>query len=198
MRLYGLHSPFFGIGVCLSLLFGLFALGLRQAPAAAERQLDRVTSPPPSACANAIVVNGPEGTMHLFADYGFIQRPKLPPTDQFTLPIYPGCEGEADYEDRVFCGFKRLRAFINDNQSQPKGSAREVVIISFEIDGETGLMRDPQLAKGKDHRNVKEAHRIIDLMIERGVRWTPATKDREPITIDIGLGFSFHGARCGE
>jgi hypothetical protein len=198
MRLYGLQSPFFGIGVCLSLLFFLFALGLQQAPAAAERQLEEVTGRMVPYCSNEFIVVSPGQEYSLYAVEGDIQRPKLPPTKDFTLPIYPGCEGEADYEDRVFCGMKRLRQFINDNQAQPNGSAREIVIISFEVDKETGLMRDPLLRKGKDHRNVKEAQRVIQLMIDRGVRWTPATKKEELITIEFGIGFSFHGARCGE
>jgi hypothetical protein len=198
MRIYSLNSPFFGIGVCLSLLFFLFALGLQQAPAAAERQLQAVTGGKAPTCGSEIILVGGQHGMHLLTDRVDVQRPKLPPPAEFTLPIYPGCEGEADYEERVFCGFRRLATFIKENQRQPKGSTRERVIFSFEINKGSGLMENVQLQKGTDGRNVTEAQRVLGLLVDRGVRWTPATSDGEPFTIEIGLPFSFHGAGCGE
>ncbi|CAH1001302.1 hypothetical protein LEM8419_02203 [Neolewinella maritima] len=188
-----LPSRFFTTGLLLALLLTVLNWGFRQAPDAARQQLlveveDAMEEP-------TVAVE----PVTFFIDH-CIQRPRpeLPPVEEMTLPIYPGCELEADYEERVFCGFGRLKHFIDKNQVQPEGSKRERVGISFVIQRQTGLMQDFEVIAGEDQRNIREALRIVKLMVDRGVRWTPGTVEGEAVNFPLAIPISFHGAGCGE
>jgi hypothetical protein len=206
-----LPSRFLTTGLFLALLLTLLAWGFRQAPDAARQQLlvvEPAAVPVEPMVADVAVDHYTEqlawveqlhATTLLYNDC--IQRPsrpKLPPQEEMTLPIYPGCEQKADYEDRVFCAFGRLKAFIESNKKEPKGSKRENVALSFVIHRQTGEMLDIEVFAGEDQRNIDEALRIVNLLKQRGVRWTPGTRHGEPINFPMGIPISFHGAGCGE
>ena len=190
MRTLGLHSRFFAIGTALSVLFALLTWGFQRAPEAARAALaqDVARLRSHSTAPNIAVFN---------CDLE-VQRPKLPPREKFTPPIFPGCEDEADYEKRVFCGFRRLASFIEDNRNDPQGSAKEVVMVGFKIDGQTGLMSDLYIKRARDERNSREALRVMNLLVEREVRWTPPTRDGESFDANLLIPVGFHGARCGD
>ncbi|MBB4078982.1 hypothetical protein GGR28_001599 [Lewinella aquimaris] len=194
MNTFGLNSRFFAAGMVLTLLLSMLAWGFRQAPEAARETLRQDTRYGHERRAMEIYFNG---SGRECGDIS-VQRPRLPPKEKLSLPIYPGCEDEAGYEDRVFCGIKRFSTFIETNRVHPKGSAREQVIVSFKINKSTGLMEALQVRRCKDHRNGQEALRVLNLLVERKVRWSPATKRGEPFDIELGIPVSFHGARCGE
>ena len=212
-----LPSRFLTTGLFLALLLTVLAWGFRQAPEAARQVLLPTLSTPLVEVEPISYVGPTEGFADLYleerakrdiqseltdANTFFldhcIQRPRLPPPAELTAPIYPGCEGEADYEERVFCGFKRLNNFIETNKVEPEGSLRERVIWSFDVDEHTGLMDNMQLRRGLNDRNIAEAERILRLLIDRQVRWTPGTRQGEPATFTVAIPVSFHGARCGE
>ena len=215
-----LPSRFLTIGLLLALLLTVLAWGFQQAPDAARQTLLPTLSTPLVEVAPVPYVASTEGFADLYLEQQKEQelrteliyatsfllndcsiqrpRPKLPPVEEMTLPIYPGCEGEADYEDRVFCGFKRLAAFIEANKVEPEGSKRERVGISFVIHRETGLILDVDVIFGEDGSNIEEALRIVNLLVERGVRWTPGTRGGEVINFPMAIPISFHGAGCGE
>ena len=125
-------------------------------------------------------------------------RGKLPPPDQLTLPIYPGCEDRADYEDRFYCGADRLSAFIKANKQDPAESRKEIVAIDVTIGRVSGKMAEVKVSGGIDVRNKREALRIINVLVERDVRWTPATRKGEPTCFRLRIGIPFHGAGCGK
>ena len=215
-----LPSHFLTTGLLLALLLTVLVWGFQQAPEAARQTL---LPPPitPLVEVEPIRQVGPtEGFAELYLEEQMEQevrteliyatsflfndcsiqrpRPELPPVDELTLPIYPGCEQEANYEERVFCGFKRLAAFIDANKVEPAGSQRERVGISFVIHRETGLILDVDVIAGQDQRNIEEALRIVNLLVERGVRWTPGTRSGEVVNFPMAIPISFHGAGCGE
>ncbi|WP_104418082.1 energy transducer TonB [Neolewinella xylanilytica] len=127
-----------------------------------------------------------------------VQRGQLPPVDEMTLPIFPGCEGEAEYEERFFCGLDRFFAFINDNKREAKGSKKENVVVAFTVGRVSGRMADIEIEEGTDRKNREEALRIINLLADRDVRWTPATLRGEPSCMRLAIAVSFHGAGCGD
>ena len=212
-----LPSRFLTTGLLLALLLTVLAWGFQQAPDAARQTLLPTLSTPLVEVAPVPQVTSTEGFAELYLEEQAkrniqsdlteanillldhcIQRPRLPPPAELTAPIYPGCEGEGDYEERVFCGLKRLFNFIETNKVEPDGSRRENVIWSFDVDEHTGLMDNMQLRRGLNDRNIAEAERILRLLIDRQVRWTPGTRQGEPATFTIAIPISFHGARCGE
>ena len=215
-----LPSRFLTTGLFLALLLTVLAWGFRQAPDAARQTLLPTLSTPLVDVAPTPQAPPTEGfaelyleqqkkqevqtaliyaTSFLFNDCSIQRpRPELPPVEEMTLPIYPGCERLADYEDRVFCGFGRLAAFIEDNKVEPEGSKRERIGISFVIHRQTGEILDVDVIAGSDQRNIDEGLRIINLLVERGVRWTPGTVEGEPYNFPMAIPISFHGAGCGE
>ena len=105
----GLSSGYFFTGLVLTVLFLLFNT-------------------------ESVLVEVPNGTKAItyYTDAcQSAQRGKLPPVEEMTLPIFPGCEGEADYEDRFYCGLGRFFEFINDNKQEAKGSKKENVLVSL-------------------------------------------------------------------
>ncbi len=172
----GLSSGYFFTGLVLTVLFLLFST-------------------------ESVLVEVPNGTKAItyYTDAcQSAQRGKLPPVEEMTLPIFPGCEGVADYEDRFYCGLGRFFEFINDNKLEAKGSKKENVLVSFTIGRVSGRMTDVKVEQGTDRKNIQEAMRVINLLVERDVRWTPATVRGEPHCIRLGIAVSFHGAGCGD
>ena len=196
MHTFGLRSRFFATGALLGALFTLLAYVFAAAPASAPVPVvaqEAVINYRGCNFADVIEFDGVSYPM-----VPGVARPGLPPREQLSLPIFPGCEGEADYEERVMCGFGRLVKFIESNRQTPAGSARERVIVRITIDKVTGLTRDPEVVKYRDERNRDEALRIVRLLQEREVRWVPGTRDGRAVDMTLGLPVSFHGARCGE
>ncbi|WP_116107129.1 hypothetical protein [Lewinella sp. IMCC34191] len=126
------------------------------------------------------------------------QRGKLPPPDQLTLPIYPGCEDRADYEERFSCGAERFYDFINSNKRDPAGSRKEMVVLEITIGGVSGRMEEVKVHRAVDQRNQREALRVVNMLVERDVRWTPGTRKGEASSFRLGIGIPFHGAGCGD
>lgn len=189
MQTLGLTSRYFTFGAMLSLVLAVLAWGFREAPAAAQATLNQdIVS----------LSSAPFIDIFPLDCNGQINRPRLPPREKLSLPIYPGCEGKADYEERVICGLNRFSKFMNENTQQPTGSKRENVIVGFTIDKVTGLMHNLHIRRGADPRNREEALRVVKLLEVRGVRWTPATKEGVPFDANLAIPVSFHGARCGE
>ena len=209
-----LLSRFLTIGLALAALLSLLAWGFREAPAAAHEQLladiePAIAQPEPVVSdvmeerllhTDRLASAAPEYPVDatVFLPNCTIQRPSLPPQKEMTLPIFPGCEGEADYEDRVFCGFRRFAEFMNANKAEPVGSKRELVVISFVVHRETGAILDVALFEGQDQRNIDEALRVFNLLVERDVRFIPGTRRGEPVNFPLAVPVAFHGAGCGE
>ena len=208
MRPSLLLSPFLTIGIALAALLMLLSWGFRQAPEAAQRQLlvdmeaaSVPVRPLPVEAIPEVYAEQDAQTEMIYTTTLFncnIQRPSLPPREEMTIPIFPGCEGEADYEDRVFCGFRRFAEFISDNKVEPEGSKRERVGIGFVVHRQTGAILDVEVIQGKDQRNIDEALRVINLLVERDVRFIPSTRKGEPINFPLAVPVAFHGAGCGD
>lgn len=183
------YSRFLLTGLIVAMLLTAGTFGFRRGyDGAAERGDDSAT---------ARDICAPGAGWNPMKVYGlpFTLRPELPSEDKLTLPVFPGCEGVGDYEERVFCGFRRLLAFIDDEQRQPPGSAAERVFVKVWIDLH-GRMTDPRVIRGEDQRNRQEALRVVQLLLDRDVRWTPATLQRVPQGRAYVIPFTFHGVAC--
>ncbi|MCP9234468.1 energy transducer TonB [Lewinella sp. JB7] len=194
MSSLGLNSRYFSIGLVLSILLSLLAWGFREAPEAARRTFR-----------HDILHRHEQRGMELYFRESwracaepFVQRPRLPPEDKLALPVYPGCEEKSRYEERVTCGIRRFARFIEDTRTDPPGSKRELVVVSFRINKTTGIMEDVRLRRCEDRRNGREALRVINLLVERGVRWSPAKRKGEPFSMELAVPIGFHGAGCGK
>ena len=175
MEKFGLSSGYFFTGLVLAACFLL---------------VDR----------DAVLVRVPDQGVNVTYRMGYCQATdygRLPPPEQVTPPIYPGCEDVADFEDRFFCGMERLDAFIKDQQREPAGSKKESVEVAVTIVRESGKMTDPEVKGKPDPRNAREALRIVQLLIDRDVRWTPGTIHGKPGSIRFRIVVPFHGAGCG-
>ena len=207
-------SRFLTIGLALAALLSLLTWGFRQAPEVAQQQLLADIEPaaalPEPVASDAMEALPLHPTPYAFAQTEAavdatallsgcnIQRPSLPPREEVTFPIFPGCEGEADYEERVLCGFRRFAKFIEANKIEPDGSKRERVGVSFVVHRQTGAILDVEVFHGQDQRNIDEALRIFNLLVERDVRFIPGTRRGEPFNFPLAVPVSFHGAGCGE
>lgn len=185
MQSFGISSKYFRLGAALACLLLLLAAGFRTAPEAARRQL--------YGCGDGVAE-----TNALLLSCVTTQRGRLPDPATRTLPVFPGCEGVADYEDRFFCGIGRFFEFVEENRRDPQGSKREQVIVAFTIGRVSGRMADITVVKAADPRNAEEALRVVRLLQSRDVRWTPGTVGEKPSCMRLQVGIAFHGAGCGE
>ncbi len=210
MHQLGITTKFFSLGMFLAAIVALVAFNMpRSAPQpspesttqAAEVDRNRLSREEnlvnrEIAAMDQLVIRE-DCEVYTVNDFSVSRVLRLPPREKLSLPIYPGCENEADYEARVMCGFGRFSAFIESNRNEPDGSARERVVIRTVITAD-GKMEGAEIRKGKDDRNRAEALRIIKLLIERDVRWTPGAIKGVPSNLILDVPISFHGARCGD
>ncbi|THH39248.1 energy transducer TonB [Neolewinella litorea] len=185
-----LNSRFLLTGLLLAMLLSAAVFGFRRGYSADPKVAPERVEEAADHCGDGTAWN----PMKIYG-LPFSYRPKLPSEENMTLPIFPGCEGQSDYEERVFCGFRRLLAFVDDHQYQPPGSAAERVFVKVTID-QYGRMATPEVTQGADLRNRSEALRIVNLLMDRDVRWTPATRGGIPEARAFVFPFTFHGATC--
>ncbi len=202
MHPLGITTKFFSLGMFLAAIVALVAFNMpRPTPSPASQIIAAavaVTAPAPQQAMDMMEEERNDCAVLTIGTVAITDRElRLPPREKLSLPIYPGCENEADYEARVTCGLGRFSAFIGYNRNEPTGSARERVIIRTTITA-NGKMEGAEVTRGEDERNRTEALRIINLLIERDVRWTPGTVKGVPRDLPLAIPISFHGAGCGE
>ncbi|MDX1942250.1 MAG: TonB family protein [Saprospiraceae bacterium] len=96
------------------------------------------------------------------------------------MPIFAGCEGIADAEERRKCSERSLLTFIYKNIKYPK-EAREkgiqgTVYVQYYID-EKGLVTGVTIGRGIGGGCDEEVIRVVNSM----PRWTPAYKKGKPV-----------------
>jgi protein TonB len=110
------------------------------------------------------------------------------------MPYFPGCEERGGLVERKACGDSLLQNFIYNNLVYPP-EAREqkiegTVVVSFVI-GEEGSVRDVRLVRDIGGGCGEEAVRIVNLMVERQIRWVNRGSRTGPEAVQFHLPVRF-------
>ena len=92
------------------------------------------------------------------------------------MPHFPGCENFSTEEEKTACANQRLLEFFQKNIVYPaEAKAKGVtgtVIVSWVVERD-GKVSSPAIGKDIGSGCGEEALRIIHLMIEKNIKWTP-------------------------
>lgn len=131
------------------------------------------------------------------------ERPAIPSPRDYSnffgsireeMPLFPGCEDRGHYANRKKCADSTMLVFIYRNHRYPAKALRDSVegmaVVSFvvEKDGsvtETRTVRDPGSGIGE------EALRIVNLMVEQDIRWTPGRQADKDVRVQFNLPIKF-------
>ncbi|MEM9261833.1 MAG: energy transducer TonB [Bacteroidota bacterium] len=106
------------------------------------------------------------------------------------MPLFPGCGGEKDYPERKQCSDKKLLEFIYGNLQYPthlrQNTVVGMVVISFIVEKD-GSISSPKVVRDIIGGLGEEARRVVQLMIDQDIRWTPGTLRGEPVRVRFNL-----------
>lgn len=111
------------------------------------------------------------------------------------MPRFPGCEDEEATEpEKKQCAQQELLKFIYRNLQYPQ-EARDArtegtVVISFlvQTDGSTS---DARVVRSIGDGCDEEAKRVVELMAEQGLIWTPGKQRGEAVRVQFNLPIKF-------
>lgn len=111
------------------------------------------------------------------------------------MPRFPGCEEEAgDVDAKKACADKRMLEYVYQNVKYPK-EAREngvegTVVVSFIIEKD-GSISNPKAVRDIGAGAGEEAIRVINLMKEQGIRWTPGKQRGRAVRVQFNMPIRF-------
>ena len=110
------------------------------------------------------------------------------------MPRFPGCEEVEDAAERKQCADRRMLEFIYRNIKYP-AIAREngvegTVVVTFVVETD-GRVTDAQILRDPGAQLGPEALRVINLMNEQGLRWTPGKQRARPVRVQFNLPVKF-------
>ena len=110
------------------------------------------------------------------------------------MPRFPGCEGLATIEEKKQCADKRMLSFIYQNISYPL-EAREngnegSVVISFVVEPDSTIS-DPKILREVEGGCSEEALRVINLMNEKGLKWSPGKQKGKAVRTQLNIPIRF-------
>lgn len=128
---------------------------------------------------------------------GFSQTTKNSTEKAFTevdqMPQFPGCN-EAEAEAQEQCSQKKFLAFVYKNLKYPKEAAKEevegMVLLSFVVTTK-GTIKDISIKRSLNKACDAEAIRVVELMNEKGIRWTAGQKDGKAVDASFILPLKF-------
>ncbi|WMX12481.1 M56 family metallopeptidase [Aureispira sp. CCB-E] len=111
------------------------------------------------------------------------------------MPRFPGCEHIAgNNKAKKTCADEKLLQFIYDNIKYPKKAKKDgtegVAIVSF-IVSETGTIKNPKILRSVSQECDAEVLRIIELMNENGLVWTPGEDGGKLVDVTYNLPIRF-------
>lgn len=111
------------------------------------------------------------------------------------MPRFPGCEDmEASVRDKKKCADKEMLEFVYRNYRYPAEARRigveGTVVISFIIE-KNGMVSDPKIVRDIGGGCGEEALRVVRLMQEQSIRWTPARQNGQPVRCMHNLPVKF-------
>lgn len=111
------------------------------------------------------------------------------------MPRFPGCENEVgDNAAKKACADRQLLEFIYKNISYP-AIAREngvegMTVITFVVE-QNGSISDAHIVRDIGAQCGEEALRVVNLMNEQGVKWTPGKQRGRPVRVQFNLPVKF-------
>ena len=114
-------------------------------------------------------------------------------TDVDQMPQFPGCT-ETNAEAQKNCSNKKFLTFISENLKYPKEDADKkvegIVLLNFVVTAK-GKIEHIQTKKSLSKACDSESIRVVDLMNEKGILWTPGKKDGKVVDVLFTLPLKF-------
>lgn len=110
------------------------------------------------------------------------------------MPRFPGCEDLNTKKEKQQCADRKLLEFIYKNIKYP-AIAREngiegTCVIRFVVD-KTGQIKDIEAVKDIGGQCGQEALRVVNLMNDKGITWTPGKQRGRPVNVQFNLPIKF-------
>lgn len=124
---------------------------------------------------------------------------KRKPAEMFGLvreemPLFPGCGEGLKYPEHKKCADSLLVAFIYENLRYPyqawQDSVEGMAVVSFTVEKD-GSVADVRAVRDPGAGTGAEAVRLVNLMQEQGLRWTPGTQVGKPVRVQFNLPVKF-------
>ena len=114
-------------------------------------------------------------------------------TEVDQMPQFPGCT-ETNAEAQEHCSNKKFLTFIYENLKYPKEDADKgvegMVLLNFAVTAE-GKIKDINTKKSLSKACDAESIRVVELMNEKGILWTPGKKDGKAVAVVFTLPLKF-------
>ncbi len=192
MRILGLTSRFFLVGLTLSLMLSVLVWGFRQAPHAARQELSRVTGkelqqPKRERHAPKRHQRTPERKHHHLA------------VDQY--PLFPGCAELRDFQERKTCADQKMLRYIYEHVRYPDEARREgiegMVVIRFSVD-QGGRASSPVIAREPHPLLGRAALKAVQQMLQDNPIWEPGQDRGKPAAAQVNLPIKFKNREGNE
>lgn len=110
------------------------------------------------------------------------------------MPRFPGCENEADLFAKNDCSNNKVKDFISKNMKYPaiarENGVQGTVIITFVVEKD-GSLSDIKVVRDIGTGCGQEALRLVNLMQEQGLRWTPGQHQGNTVRVQYNLPVKF-------
>jgi protein TonB len=114
-------------------------------------------------------------------------------TEVDQMPQFPGCS-ETEQEAQAKCSHKKFLTFIYENLKYPKEDADKgvegLVLLNFVVTAK-GKIKDISTKKSLSKACDAEGMRVVELMNEKGVLWSPGIKDGKAVDVVLTLPLKF-------
>ena len=110
------------------------------------------------------------------------------------MPSFPGCEDIGDKVQRKICAEKRLLEFIYKNIEYPREAEENkvegTVVVSFVVE-KAGKVTNAKVVRDIGSGCGEEAVRVVNLMNQKGIVWTPRGSRGRPVRVQFNLPVRF-------
>jgi TonB family protein len=115
-------------------------------------------------------------------------------TEVELMPAFPSCEEEGSNEAQKECTDRKLLTFVVNNLTYPtiarENDIQGLVVVSFVID-KAGNVTAVRCVKDIGGGCGDESVRVVKLMIEKNMIWTPGEQDGEKVKVKYNLPVRF-------
>ena len=110
------------------------------------------------------------------------------------MPLFPGCDTEKTKEEKKKCSDRKVQEFILSNLKYPinaiENGIEGTVVVSFII-GINGSLNEVSVIKEIGGGCGEEASRIVNIMNESGIRWSPGRQNGKEVKVQFRLPIRF-------
>ena len=185
MRILGLTSRFFLVGLTLSMLLCLVAWGIQQAPHAARQELSRVTGK--DLHSRTYARHHPQ-RLHRSS---WREHHHLV-VDQY--PLFPGCAEFPDFSERKECADQKMLRYIYEHLRYPDAARKQglegMVVIRFSVD-QGGRASSPVIVREPHPLLGRAALKTVQQMLQDNPIWEPGQDKGNPAAAQINLPIRF-------